>query len=69
MQKWENTEIVVFYDKSSGGGYWADNPAYLGNLTERLNMCGADGWELAATYTIVNEQQTELHYCLKRPFG
>ena len=69
MQKWENTEIIMVYDKQSGSSYWADNPAYGGSLTERLNLCGADGWELAATYVTADEQQTAVHYCLKRPFG
>ena len=67
MQKWENTEIILIYE--SGSVYWANNPAYAISLTERLNLCGNDGWELAATYVTANEQQTQVHYCHKRPYG
>lgn len=68
MQRWENMEIVWVYDSSTDTGYWADTLNQV-DLVQRLNSLGADGWELAAVFNGYTEQQSQIHYCLKRPYG
>jgi hypothetical protein len=73
MQKWEYRVITQVTHKK-GHFVWEDNLDDSRSSDERLNVLGAEGWELTSTTAISRIDNsswvgltTGFMYCLKRP--